>query len=134
MTQWSKCGDHYIVEWQYDDNGWWANYTRDFSDRLEQCYQESTVKEFRCKPRGNIEFVYNVVDFWQMNLETKGRRLIRRILILETEWLELAARRAAVEKHNLVHQSMDACYKRTGRRTRSQSAAGSQCCSRSRAG
>ena len=134
VTQWSKCGDHYIVEWQYDDNGWWANYTRDFSDRLEQCYQESSVKEFRCKPRGKIEFVYNVDEYWQMNLETQGRRLIRRILILETEWLRLADRRAAVEKHNLVNQTMDACYKRTGRRTRSQSAAGSQRPSRSRAG
>ena len=134
LTKWSKCGDHYIVEWQYDDGGWWANYTRDFSDRLEEWYQDSKGAEFRCKPRGNVEFAYNVEEFWQMNLETQGRRLIRRILTLETEWQKLGDRRAAVEKHNLVHQTMDACYKRTGRRTRSQSAAGSQSRSRTRVG
>jgi len=133
VTQWSKCGDHYIVEWQYDDWGWWRNYTRDFSDRLEQCYQLNSMT-FRCKPRGNIEFVYNVDEFWQMNMETQGRRLIRRNLILETEWLRLADLRAAVEKHNLEHHNLGACHNRAGRRPRSQSAAGSQRPSRSRAG
>ena len=41
LTKWSRCGEHYIFEWQYDDSGWWANYTRDFSDRLEEWYQDS---------------------------------------------------------------------------------------------
>jgi WWE domain len=124
LTQWSYCSENYIVEWQFDDGGWWANYDRSFSDRLEECYQsDSATKEFKCKPGRTVEFVYNVKEFWQMNTETQGRRLIRRILTWTAEYLELGEHRAAVVKHNQAHHNMETCHARTGRRNRSQSAA-----------
>ena len=89
-------------------------------------------KEIRFRPRDNVEFVCNVEECWQMNDETKGRRVIRRILIAEMEWTKVAERKAAVEQHNASHFTLEACHRRTGRRSRSQSATGSQARSLSR--
>ena len=132
LTEWSKFGEHWIVEWQYDDGGWWHSYTRSFSDRLEQCLRTQSAKEIRFRPCGNVEFVYNLEELWQMNDETKGRRVIRRILIAEMEWTKVAERRAAVEQHNASQFTLEACHRRTGRKSRSQSASGSQSRSQSR--
>ena len=117
LIKWSYSLDHYIVEWQFDDGGWWANYDRRFCDRLEDCYQSvSAPKEFKWKPGRTVEFVYNVEEFWQMNTETQGRRLIRRILTWAAECLVRGDRRNAVEEHNLAHHTMEACHRCTGRR------------------
>ena len=117
LIKWSYCSDHYIVEWQFDDGGWWAKYDRRFCDRLEDCFQSvSAQKEFTWKPGRTVEFVYNVEEFWQMNTETQGRRLIRRILTWAAECLVRGDRRNAVEEHNLAHHTMEACHRRTGTR------------------
>ena len=132
LTEYSYCSEHYIVEWQFDKDGWWENYDRSFSDRLEKCYQSgAAVKEFKYTPGRTVEFVYNVDEFWQMNDETKGRRVIRRILTWGSEYKALGDRRRVVEEHNRVHHTLEACHRRTGRRTRSQSAAPSHPRSRS---
>ena len=122
LTDLSKCGE-YVVEWEYSDQGSWYTYSRRFMDRLEQYYQSpGPEKAFTWKPRGNVEFEYNVQEMWQMNLETKGRRCIRRVLTWAAEWEALPEREAAVLKHNADNKNLDACYARTGRQSRSQGA------------
>ena len=122
LTDLSKCGE-YVVEWEYSDQGSWYTYSRRFMDTLEQYYQSpGPQKAFTWKPRGNVEFEYNVQEMWQMNLETKGRRCIRRVLTWAAEWEALPEREAAVLKHNADNKTLDACYARTGRQSRSQGA------------
>ena len=133
LTEYSYYSEHYIVEWQFDQDGWWTSYDRSFSDRLEKCYQSDSVKkDFKFTPGRTIEFVWNVDEFWQESGETHRRRMIRRILTWAPDYLARGVRAMAIEEHNRQHHNLEACHRRTGRRARSQSAAPSHSRSRSR--
>ena len=133
LTEYTYCSDNYIVEWQFDDDGWWASYDRSFSDRLEKCYQsDAAVKEFKYTPGRTIEFTYNVDEFWQMSGETNRRRVMRRMLTWAADYKALGDRKRAIEEHNRQHHNLEACHRGIGRRARSQSAAPSHSRSRSK--
>ena len=133
LTQYSYYSEHYIVEWQFDEDGWWTSYDRRFSDRLEECYQsDAAKKEFTYTPGRTIEFTYNVDEFWQESGETHRRRVMRRMLTWAADYKALGDRKRAIEEHNRQHHNLEACHRRIGRRARSQSAAPSHSRSRSR--
>ena len=133
LTRYSYFSEHYIVEWQFDEDGWWTSYSRGFSDRLEECYQSTAeVKQFSHTPGRTIQYTYNVDEFWQESGETHRRRMIRRILISAPDYLARGVRAMAIEEHNRQHHNLEACHRRTGRRARSQSAAPSHSRSRSK--
>jgi hypothetical protein len=136
-SKWKKWGEYFVI-WQVDtDDNSWTDYDSAWCELLEKHWREpSESKQFTARPRGTVDYMYDVDEFFQMNKETGKRRLIRRVLIGPQEHEHSAARRSLVAQHNKANHSLEACYRRRdagSNRSRSKSATGSPSRSRSRA-
>ena len=113
--------------YEADKPGTFGLYPPAFSNRLEVAWRSST--SFQERPRGRVTFEYDPLTMTQTNMETRGRRLMKRTLVAEVDQQAEAQRVAALAAHNAAHWDLTACNARRnagkgsagGARSRSQS-------------
>lgn len=122
LTKWSTWGE-YVVVWQVWTDYGWTDYDREFADTLEKYWQEQPPGpvEFSHQPKNTVTFDYNVVEMWQMSRETKKKRTMRRLLMLDDDFLKEAKRKQQHDAHNAVAHTLEACHERMGKKRRARS-------------
>ena len=111
-----------------DRAGQWWQYDVQHATRLEAAWMDS--RTIRHAPRGTVQFEYDCVNMTQTNLETNGRRLMRRTLVDPDELAAERQRREAITNFNAQNWTSTAVDARRGNHSRSRGA--SRSASRSR--
>lgn len=105
----------------------WIDYDQAFCERLEAAFHNG-FSAFQWAPRGTVVFEYDTRELTQTNLETNGRRIMRRILVEIRDVDLLPNRLRTAEVWNMENWTRDQLNRRRGRsssgsRTRSTSRA-----------
>jgi hypothetical protein len=117
VPEYRKCGE-WVVTWQVeaeDAKGTtvWRDYSEDFQELLEKKFQQSSGP-FDHIPGKTVTFEYNIAEMYQKNEETNRKRLMRRCLVHNEEWLQMRARMSAQEAANSVDWNLTPYYERVG--------------------
>jgi hypothetical protein len=117
VPEYRKCGE-WVVTWQVeaeDSKGVtvWRDYNEEFQQRLENEFKQSSGS-FQYKPGQTVTFEYNTAKMYQMNLETKKMRLMRRSLVHNEEWLQMDARMQEHAEANGRNWTLTPYYDRVG--------------------
>jgi hypothetical protein len=103
ITEPPETGDSFVI-WQYEvDKGVWLDYEPDFCHELEKNFLANTGEPLQKRPRGNVNFVYNTTEKWQMNTRSSRKRLMRRIMQEKTAWRNMDPQRNELEEFNAQH-------------------------------
>jgi hypothetical protein len=103
ITEPPETGDWFVI-WQYEvEKGVWSDYEPDFCHELERHFLANTGEPLQKRPKGNVHFLYNTTEKWQMNTRSSRKRLMRRIMQEKTAWRNMDPQRSELEEFNAQH-------------------------------
>ena len=99
----------YLVIWQVEGEkrGTWIDYNEAYTIRLEHCYNMNPRGSFVARPGLRVDFEYNTLHMYQQSGETKGRRVMRRVVEPLDEYQSREASRAAMAAYNEENWTAD---------------------------
>ena len=99
----------WLITWQVEGErrGTWIDYNDTYAIRLEHAYNMNPRGSFTARPGLRVDFEYNTLHMYQENLETSGRRHIRRVIEPLDEFQSREASRAAMVTHNEENWTAD---------------------------
>ena len=112
-------GEEWVVTWQVeaeDGKGElvWRDYDEASQEMLENHFRLVSGQPLTATPKGHVKFVYDIANMFQQNTETQKKRMMRRTLQHNAEWLLMPQRTREIAEFNASHWDPTPYYERSG--------------------